>query len=315
MIQELMGLAKNAATVLVIVLTLGISQAALCQTNESSASTKPDASRLKQTNAILIRKYMIQQGPEALLIQDRHGIEKLVNLLGNNRRVGHACGYHWLIWFRLSPTVAVPFSHNEDCEVYQNNSAQINSLLKRYSQLIKTKPSHFIHSLKIPASLAPEDAAQLLENNSQFVFCFSGTEQRLPHVRLQATSISKMPADRSQWEAVQTKNVASAERQLQNAIEGLRHRYEIESITKFDKRYSMSGDGRFEDRVETTVYFPYQTTLENIENLLNGVEILEKKVPTSYDLKLVSEERFSEKVKQRLTNAYPFLLDVLPFPE
>lgn len=315
MIESLAGFARHAAIVGFVVLTFALGFAVHGQREPSTSSENPSSTRLKQTNAILISKYMIEQGPEALLIRDHQEIEKLVSLLSENKTVGHACGYHWLIRFRQSPTVSVPFSHNENCEVYENQSALINSLLKGYSHLIKTKPAHFIYTLKVPASLAPEDAAKQLENDKQFVFFFSGVEQRLPHITIRATAASKMPNDRSRWEVVKTKNVAAAKRKLQDAVEALSHRYAITTVTDFEKRYSRSGAGRFEDGVETTLYFAPQTSLDHIETVLGSVEIRETKQPVSYNLQLVLEERYSEDVKQRLMDLYPFILAVAPFPE
>jgi hypothetical protein len=308
---------RNIGTKIVLfILTLAMAKGALAQANKTFSSKQSDSeSSIKQTNAILISKYMILNGNEALLIRDSSKIKELVSLFSGNETVGHACAYHWLIWFRQNPTTAVPFSHNEDCEVYQANNTKINSLLKTYFSIIKNSPSHFIYNLKVPASLEPEEAVRKLENNSHFVFFFRGTEERLPHIKIQATTRSEIPKDRTKWNIAKSKNLDLGQGKLKEAIDALGRRYAIIKSTKLDNRYSSFGGGIIEDRVVAIIYFQYGTALDNIENVLNEVDVLEKKIPTNYMLQLVAEERFSDKFRRRLMSNHQFLLDVFPFPD
>lgn len=308
---------RNSGTKIVaLALTFALAEGALAQKNRASSPRHSGSeSSIKQTNSILISKYMILNGNEALLIRDNVKIKELVSLFSGNETVGHACAYHWLIWFRQDPTFAVPFSHNEDCEVYQANNARINSLLKTYVKIIKNSPSHFIYNLKIPASLEPEEAVKKLESNSHLVFFFRGTAERLPHIKIQATTRSEIPKDRTKWNIAKSKNLDSGKGRLKQAIDASGRRYTIVKSTKLDNRYSSFGGGIIEDRIETTIYFQYGTALDNVENVLNEIDVLEKKIPTYYILQLVAEERFSNKFRQQLMSNHQFLMDVFPFPD
>ena len=272
-------------------------------------------SDLGATNAILISKYMFQTGSEAYFTSDRKEIEQLVHLFRNNRSAPHACGYHWLIWFRESPTEAVPVSHNEECESYEANNAEIKSTLKRYFDSIRNYPTSFISNVWVAASVQPEEAAKQLEDSEYHLFFLLGTLERLPHIRIRSRSISGIPQDRSDWESAKSKNVRDAEDRLRREIEELRKNYEIVHFTKLEVPYSSFGGGKIEDRAETKIYFRYGSGLESIENQLKETELLEKTSPSYYVVQLVSAEKYSPALKQRLTTKHQFILNVLPYPE
>jgi hypothetical protein len=77
---------------------------------DSSGQVDPDLSAAK---AVLISKYMAQTGNEAFYSGGKTDIDKLSGLFRNNRMIPMACGYDWLIWFRLPPTEVIPVSYNE----------------------------------------------------------------------------------------------------------------------------------------------------------------------------------------------------------
>jgi hypothetical protein len=286
---------------------------ALLSLTTTLAQNRVRSSSIEHTNAILISQYMIRTGDEALLITDPKEINELVKLFRNNRTVPHACAYHWNIWFRQSSTESIPFSHNEDCEIYENYDKRIHVLLNGYFKAILHNPTHFILNVKVPSSLEPEDAVRRLEANERKVFFFAGTEQRLPYVKLRAISVSQIPKDHAQTRTAELKNVSIAETKLRHAIEMLKGKYPVGKATKLDHRFSSFGGGRIEDGVETTVYFPFGTCLSNI-SVENEVEVLDRKTPTEYVLQLVIRDRFSEAVKRTLMSSNPFILDVLAFP-
>lgn len=296
--------------VVIFVVTFAATAGTPSQTRNDSA-TEP--STIERTNAILISQYMIRTGSEALLITDPEKISELVRLFTNNRTAPHACAYHWLIWFRQSATRSIPFSHNEECEIYANHDKQIHLLLNAYFRAIKQNPTQFILNIKVPASLEPDEAVRKLEDNKQKVFFFSETEQRLPYIRIQASAISNIPKNRSEWDAAESKNLSLAEDRLRNAIAALRSKYTIVKTTKLDNRYSRFGGGTMEHRVETTIYFPIGTTVDNI-GVPSGVDVLDRKMPGYYILQLVVQERFSEAFRRSLMSSNPFILDVHPFP-
>jgi hypothetical protein len=268
---------------------------------------------LEQTKIILISQYMQRTGNEALLITDADKVNELVKLFSNNRTAGHACGYHWLIWFRQSATSTIPFAHNEECEIYKEHDKRIHSLLDAYFSTIKQNPTHFIFNVKVPASLEPQEAARRLEDDRQKVFFFAGTEQRLPSLTVQATAVSDIPKARSQWTGAESRNRSAARAKLSEALEVLRKRYPIVEITKLDNRYSSFGGGKIEDRVETTIYFPFGTGVNDI-GMPNNLRVLSRNIPTDYMIQLIVQEKLSADVKQALMARNSFILDVLAFP-
>lgn len=110
---------------------------------------------LENTRIILISQYMIRTGNEALLITDAEKVKELVRLFKNNRTAGHACAYHWIIWFRQGTNSSIPFAHNEECEIYKHYDKEIHSVLNAYFSTIKQNPTHFIFNVKVPASMGP----------------------------------------------------------------------------------------------------------------------------------------------------------------
>ena len=136
----------SAGKVFVAQIMIGLSVVANAYAQHNTSAKSTEESRdINNTDAILINKYMILSGEEALLITNADEINRLVRLFRNNRTVPHACAYHWNLWFRQSITKAVPFSHNEDCEIYLRQSKQVNSfaadLLLHYQK--KADPLHF----------------------------------------------------------------------------------------------------------------------------------------------------------------------------
>ncbi|HEX6190696.1 MAG TPA: hypothetical protein VFZ40_21775 [Pyrinomonadaceae bacterium] len=284
---------------------------AYAQPNTSAKPTE-ESRDINSTHAILISKYMILSGEEALLITNADEINRLVRLFRNNRTVPHACAYHWNLWFRQSITKAVPFSHNEDCEIYLTQSKQVNSLLRTYFYTIKRKPTHFISNLRVQASIEPVEAARSLEDAHHKVFFFRGDEQRLPYIKVQATSISKLPKSRQEWNRANIRNLEIAKNRLREAIQHFQSKYEVVRTTRLDNRYSRFGQ-EIEHRVEATIYFSYGSNIERID-VPRGIETLERRTPSHYILQLVSEERFSDDFKKRIMTGHRFVLDVFPFP-
>lgn len=273
------------------------------------------SSGIEHTNAILISQYMIRTGSEALLVTDPARIDEFVRLFRNNSRIPrHACGFHWIIQFRQGNTELLSFPHNEDCEIYAHNNNRIHSLLNASFTQILQDPKYFLLNVRLPASLTPDEAVEKLESGERKIFFFNGTKERLPSIKIRATAISAIPKFRRQWDAAEASNLKLAQDRLRDAIEDVRTTNTIVKLTKLDSRYSSFGGGKIEDRVETTIYYPFGTAVGDIR-VPNKVEVLERKVPTYYIIQMVVKERFSDNLRLSLMSSNPFILDVRAFPD
>lgn len=277
-----------------------------------TASQNRRRSDIDSTASILISQYMIRTGSEALLITDPEQVQELVHLFRNNSTVPHACAYHWILWFRQSATISIPFAHNEECEVYAHHNKRIHKLLNSYFSSILKTPRDFIVTLTVPASMSPQELAQKLENNGRQIFFLDRSENRLPRLRLEATSVSPAPKSRRDWPALEKRNLQQAETALERALQVIKANYPVVNSTPADHRSSSSVGERFEDKVESTIYFASGTDLNNIV-IAPSVHIIEKVVPSSYMVQLVVKEPFSERLRSLLISENAFVVDVRAF--
>jgi hypothetical protein len=272
------------------------------------------------TKVVLITKGPILQvsnpssGDEAILITDKSEIEKLVGLFEGNHRARHACSFHWDIWFWRSPTESYLLPFNEECEKYSSNSSLIHSTLKIYSSKLRQNPPHFVANVKVSASLTPEALTQRLEDDGKQVFFLRGTDERLPSITIQSTAISDIPDSKKLWDMAKEKNERKAKQVLREAVSKIKAMYPVTKNTDFDRRYSSFGGGKIEDRVQTTIYFPYDTKLDEIGRALENVKLLKCKIPDSYFVQLISKERLTPEQKRLIMVANPFVMAILEYP-
>jgi len=296
---------RRTISTLLVPLVLGLSA-------YSTVAQTRKRSDIGGTRSILIAQYMARTGSEALLITDRKRIDELVRLFRNNEAVPHACGYHWIIWFRQSATNAVPFAHNEDCQVYRLYDTELHAVLNSYFSSILKSPKYYVVDVTVPASLSPEDVVTKLESPNQQVFFFNPTDERLPHITIAAKAISKMPVSRGQRDAAEARNLRNAKQQLAIAIRSITSTYTGAKASPPDHRSSRSGGGEIEDTVQSTISFSNTTDPTRIA-IPESVRVIERTMPDSYIVQLVVDQPFSPMLCSTLTSKYPFVVHVRAF--
>lgn len=266
--------------------------------------------------AWLGQKEDLGKGDEALLITDLAEIDTLVKLFDKNYYAKmHACGYHWSLRFRQAGKEKEEILINKNCEEFLFKTEELCTLLTLlFSKALKT-PTHFITNIAVDTEESPEEVKKKLGNNSNYrVFFMEDLNERFPSIQIEATSVSAIPSKRSEWEAAQNRNQKNVEEKLILEVFKLKTKYEILGSTKPQMRGSSFGGGEIKDTYQTTIYFPVGTNLNDIEKSLSNSILKVKKSPTTYFIQLVSTERYSAELKQKLSEEYSFIKDAFAYP-
>lgn len=271
---------------------------------------------VKNTEAILISVTSASmhdapepKGDEATLITDKNEIAKFVKLFdGNQKSVSHACGYHWRITFiRVS---AEPFDiwFNQNCEEFEKNTAEICEVVQaKFSQTKKT-PTHFITEVGIDVKTEPDEAINKLKENPDYrIFLFSDFDKRFPFIEIQSGAVSEIPDDRNLWNKAKEETRLRAEKILTDESKKLSQKFPVLKNGEIKLAMSMFGGGKIEENLKMKIYFQIGTNLQNIEQNLTDTKFLTKDEPQVYFIQILSKERYSESITDKLMKEFPFV--------
>lgn len=264
---------------------------------------------------VIILKYMYDPDEAALDITDPAEIEQLRQLIaGNPHEAEHACGYHWLICFRDPKGYVSSFAHNQDCEVYQRSNRHVHRVLRRYFAQIRENPQTFVFNVTIPASITPDQAVERTAGGGNTIFFLHGTDSRLPSVRLELSVKSPIPDNRNQWDAATEANRQAAFRRMGAVLSEVRTALPGTHHSAPENRYSSSGGGEIEDRVEARLYLPSGTSPQHVK-VPADVRLSNATVPTSYIIQVATPNRNPRALKMALGKQLGADVSVAPYPE
>ena len=269
----------------------------------------------RQPDAVLIQKYMWLSGEEASLIVEREELDRLADLLLENPKSGiHACGYHWLIWFRFPDGSLEAVAHNEECEEYSRRNRRVHSTLGRQFDRIRRAPPNFILNLDVPVRYAPSELQRILDSPERRVFAIDGGVERLPRVDIRAVARSQIPEQREAWKEAEDSNQKSADDALAGAVAEIREELPVHSTAPVKYPSRSFGGSRIETIAQVTVYFSLGTSLEQLPDLSGTLEYRNPDEPASYSALLAVGGGFSEELRALLMSEFPFLLHVERLP-
>jgi hypothetical protein len=273
-----------------------------------------DASHAQDIEAVLIHKTMFLCGDEAVLVSDPGKVHELAALLLDNPTAHHACGYHWSIRFIRPDGSMTVLMHNQECEQYARNNAEVHALLARYFQRARSSPSNFIIDLTVPCAISPSELSASLEHEGR-VFFFEGLEMRLPRLTVRATAARPIPDDRARLDAMTAANEKAAEQLLTAAVGVLTQKQPAHSLGPLVDRGSYFQDGKIINDVERTVFYPVGSSLRDLPALPTGASVFRVEVPESYIAQLVTTVRLDASARASLLARHPFLRAVTRFAE
>lgn len=271
---------------------------------------------VKNAEAILIsaassavNDYPEIKGDEANLITDKNEIEKFVKFFdGNQKSVLHACGYHWRITFVRSSAEPFDIWFNQNCEEFEKNTAEICEVVQsKFSQTMKN-PTHFITEVGIDSKTAPDEAISKLKGNPDYrIFLFSDFDKRFPFVEIQSKAVSEIPDDRNFWNKAKEETRQRAEKILIDESKKLSHKFAVLKNGEINLSMSMFGGGQIEENLKMKIYFQIGTDLKNIEQNLTNTKFLAKGEPQVYFIQILSKERYSKSMADKLMKEFPFV--------
>lgn len=254
-----------------------------------------------------------QKGDEALLIQDKPEIAKLVSLFDKNVQAKvHACGYHWRLTFNrgnLPPTVIY---FNEECEEFERNTEKICEIVQAKFRQTVMQPNAYVTTLEIDVNVLPETARGDLKRAQMRVLSLREVH-RLPYIELQASSKSPIPADRSRWNAEKAKVVLDADQALVNDIARIREKHKVVEIGQIMHSMSMFGGGEIMEQRRVKVYFDVGANFENVGKLLNKSTVGSTVTPSTYILQVLTPERLSNSERDEWQKRFPFIKKITAF--
>ena len=273
-----------------------------------------DASHAQDVEAVLIHKTMFLCGDEAVLVSDPGRVHELAALLLDNPTAHHACGYHWSIRFIRPDGSETVLMHNQECEQYARNNAEVHGLLARYFQRARSSPSNFIIDLTVPCAMSPSELSASLEHEGR-VFFFDGLEMRLPRLTVRVIAARPIPGNRKQLDAETAANEKAAEQILAVAVGVLTQKQPAHSLGPLVDHGSYFQDGKIINDVERTVFFPVGSSLRDLPTLPTGASVRRVEIPESYIAQLVTTVRLDASARTSLLARHPFLRAATRFAE
>ncbi len=273
-----------------------------------------DAGHAQDVEAVLIHKTMFLCGDEAVLVSDPGKVHELAALLLDNPTAHHACGYHWSIRFIHPGGSMTVLMHNQECEQYARNNAEVHALLARYFQRVRSSPSNFIIDLTVPCAISPSELSASLEHEGR-VFFFEGLEMPLPRLTVRATAARPIPDDRARLDAATAANEKAAEQMVAAAVTLLTQKQPAHSLGPLADRGSYFQDGKIINEVERTVFYAVGSSLRDLPTLPAGVSVRGVEIPESYIAQLVTTVRLDASARTSLLARHPFLRAAARFAE
>jgi hypothetical protein len=253
-----------------------------------------------------------------LLISNKEKVEKTAGLFRNNKAYAHKCPNQWHIQFWESPMVMTDdINFNTDCEKFQQDTKQILADVSEFAHKIEGGSPYFIYNLKIPTTIDPDLVAKDL-GSDLYLFFLYGTTQNLPFITFRLSERveyvgNKKNEELERMEAKVKEQVIVKTKELLVKLNAVAEIVQQSSITI---PVSGSGDGEVENVSQVTVRFKKNVELNTVANFIteNGGNIQDKKVPESYFVQLVSNQKSISVVKQQIIEKFSFIEDVFEFP-
>jgi DNA-binding transcriptional MerR regulator len=280
---------------------------------------------MNEANYILIQNAFmmssdIAQPNAALLIQDKKQIDKIQKLFQDNGRIGHACGYHYVLQFWSNSDAHIEsIAFNQDCEEFHKNNRKIQSIMQGAIKQLETQPPHYIYNLKVPVSTNPPAILQAFSAHHDLnLFFLNGTSAHYTSLTFTYSQISPIVEleDRSKWPAEQDENKRKALEKFETIIQ------QIETVTEIKERGDISfpmqsfGAGKIEHKGQITLRFDNGTNLEKIKEIIthHQAEVKSEYTPEHHFVQLVHESNDLNKIRE-ITEVFDFIEGVYEYPK
>jgi hypothetical protein len=257
---------------------------------------------------LLIQKSMLLDGNEVLLVDEPETASRLYRLLRGNSVVAHACAYHWLLTFETGEQQfeSVPF--NQECEQFRNANAEIQRLVRAYTEQIETRPAQYLLDLAISPTAEVAPVLRRLTESRYRALLLRRQSWRFPSVRVETAAAGPLTGDDDIPPEVQRE----AEERLEQALELLRqrgHLLEHSPIRQAGVAY-MNERGVYAATTDVVLSRAFRP--EDVEAYPADISFCDYYVPSEYVLHLVLDEPFSPAVERRLRELVPSALRVSP---
>ncbi|MCL2328235.1 MAG: hypothetical protein FWC39_06940 [Bacteroidetes bacterium] len=131
---------------------------------------------IKKTGWVLFDT--IQPTNMALLITDTKEMKEAQELFLAKQTTAHMCGYHYKISFLYdTDSIYTWTSFNKKCEVFDYKPVKTQKLLDYYGNQLETNPTHYIYDVKIPVTIKPDEAKEMLKHSGLMVFFLNGKSE------------------------------------------------------------------------------------------------------------------------------------------
>lgn len=266
--------------------------------------------------SVLVHKWKFLPGNEALIITDQSDIQELLNLLRNNERNQHACGFHWVFRFQHDLVNASIHRHNQDCQTYQRHNRKIQRLFHSYFTRINEEPSHFLYHIHIDADYEPEVVVSHLMTDDVYIFFFE-PEVRWPHVWFRGkATIPLENSGKDSQKALETGEMI-INTTIQEAGMRLKEKYSVQRMegpTSIEGPIYRGEEESGEVVFEFTAYFNADQQLEGVKELLESdMEIIATTISFEYRIQVAFPVRLNAEDMMKLKEKYEFVREIKPF--
>lgn len=275
--------------------------AVACGCAQREVSAGKGAASDRDPTAVIIAKYMYDPDSSAKVIVEPAAVRELQELLvGNPHAVEHACGYHWLIIFRMADGNVDIYAHNEECEEYTRQNGRVHAALKKYFGAIRERPTDFLYNVDVPVAVPPEALMSATRPSGMLMFSLDQTDERVPRIALEIVRRSPIPEKRAEWDPAVEENRRKAVEEMTQILERLVRENPGSHAGKVETWGSSFGRGRIEDTVRATFYCPFGADASRVR-VPPEAHVLETTTPTTYRMQATSSSRSAADVAKSLS--------------
>ena len=275
----------------------------------------------QETQYIIVKQTYGSGNPKminaAILITDKDEIKRTRETILpiSYRDFVFPCGYDYdFLFWKNTDSLTHLVQVNKGCEEIIANNNELNEIIARYANQLRTAPTYFIYNLELPASMDPEDVIEQLKESGLLLFFIEDPSMRYSKISfnyIESNNISINAPD-----SIKLNNekflLKSAELKIRNIIDKVN---KIQSIVYDSIQYYASPISYNAVCEIVNLSFKNGSDLsKEIELIKNeGGKQIHEFNPSVYYIQLLDKSNNIEEIKSKI-KGYKFIKKVYLYP-